>query len=117
MGELAGVAEVHRVRRTVDHRDRQVRRRQAADLPDPPQRGHERVARADHGQRAHRRAQDAFERGESHQLAEQLQGVDRAEVQVVAQHDRCHARVFPPHITRELSEGPGQGLVVRPARG
>jgi len=48
VGELARVTEVHSVRRTVDHRDTQVGRRQAADLLYPPQRRHERVASADH---------------------------------------------------------------------
>ena len=117
MGELARVTEVHSVRRTVDHRDTQVGRRQAADLLYPPQRRHERVASADHGKRAHRRPQHAFERRESHELAEQLQRVHGAEVKIVAKHDRSHPQVFPPHIAGELHESPGEGLVVHSARG
>ena len=117
MGELAGVAEVHRVRRALDHRDRQVRRRQAAELLYPPPRRHERVTGADHGERGHGRPQDALERGKSHELAEQLQGVDRAEVQIVGEHHGSHARALAPHVARELHECPGERLVVHPARG
>src|SRR6476661_2007332 len=78
MSELAGVAEVHRMGRALDHRDRQMWRGEPTDLPYSAQRRHERVTRADHGERAHRRSQDAFERGEPHELTEQLQGVHGA---------------------------------------
>src|SRR3954447_8976699 len=61
VGELARVAEVHRVRRVLDHRDRQVRRRQAADFSYPPRWRHERVTGADHGERGHGCPEDAFE--------------------------------------------------------
>src|SRR5919112_5043765 len=117
VGELARVAEVHGVRRALDDRDRQVRRRQAADLPYPPRWRHERVTGADHGERGDGRSQDAFERGESHELAEQLQGVYGAEVQIVGEHDASHPRFLAPRVARELQECPGEWLVLHPTRG
>src|SRR3954471_12887935 len=57
VGELAGVAEVHGVRRVLDPRDWRVRRRRAADFSYPPRWRHERVTGAAYGQRGHGRPQ------------------------------------------------------------
>src|SRR3954454_3014159 len=117
MGELPRMAEIHGVRCALDYRDGQVRRRQATDLLYPPRWRHERVAGADHGQRGHRCPEDAFERGEPHELAEQLQSVHRAEAQVVGEHHAHHAWALAAHVARELHEGPGERLVMHPPAG